>query len=510
MGIPSYFSHIVKEHRKIIKEYKHFTVDNLYLDSNSIIYDTVYKLDKEHPDFENELIKLVCKQIEQYILLIQPRFYVYIAFDGVAPVAKLEQQRNRRYKTMFEKKILSMLDNTNNNSWDTTQITPGTNFMNLLSKSIHKYFNNPQKFNVQKIFISCSDEHGEGEHKIYEFIRNNEEHHITTTTVIYGLDADLIMLSLNHLHICPNMYLFRETPHFIKTIDKTLNPHSNYLIDIPLFNKILSNELNGDNRIFDYIFLCFFLGNDFLPHFPALNIRTTGIDRLLSAYRKVTRENVVCGSTIIWKNLRKIIQELASHEEQMFKDEYQLRSKQSKFIKHKEGDNEQKLQSLPLKNRSVEFYINPYENGWEKRYYSTLFDIDIDDDRRKQICINYLQGLEWTLKYYTTGCVDWRWKYNYNYPPLLTDLIKYIPYFHTTMVPFNSKQHVSEYVQLSYVLPKKSLYLIPSEIKDKLLQKHPEWYTDNYDFCWAFCKYFWESHPKMPYINIDQLELLCN
>ena len=162
---------------------------------------------------------------------------MYIAFDGVAPVAKLEQQRNRRYKTMFEKKILYMLDNTNNNSWDTTQITPGTNFMNLLSKSIHKYFNNPKKFNIKKIFISCSDEHGEGEHKIYEFIRNNKEHHKTTNTIIYGLDADLIMLSLNHLHICPNLYLFVT---FIKTIDKTLNPNSNYLIDIPLFNNILS------------------------------------------------------------------------------------------------------------------------------------------------------------------------------------------------------------------------------------------------------------------------------
>ena len=44
MGIPSYFSYIVKNHSEIIKKYSIFlqnnTVNNLYLDSNSIIYDS--------------------------------------------------------------------------------------------------------------------------------------------------------------------------------------------------------------------------------------------------------------------------------------------------------------------------------------------------------------------------------------------------------------------------------------------------------------------------------------
>ena len=514
MGIPSFFSYIIKNHRNIIKE-KTLLVNNLYLDCNSIIYDSISKVDnfKSNDDFENILINIICNKISFYIKELSPTTNIFIAFDGVAPVAKLEQQRNRRYKSVIECKILNKQD-----IWNTSSITPGTEFMNKLSKNIKKFFKNKNKFNVKNIIISTSEENGEGEHKIYEYIRNNPDYHKNTTTLIYGLDADLIMLTLNHLHIAPLIYLYRETPHFIKNIDDSLKPNKNYIIDIPLFSVILSKYLNNDkepssiqkkNRIFDYIFLCFLLGNDFLPHFPSLNIRTSGIESLMNAYRKIignNNENLVNGSKIIWKNFRKIIIELANNEKELICQEYIKRDKQSNNIIKKNMKIDERFNSIPLLDRSIEKYINPFENFWENRYYYTLFKINIDNERRKQISINYLEGLEWTLKYYTIGCVDWRWKYNYNYPPLLNDLIKYIPYFDTILILDNNNTSVSPLVQLSYVLPVKNLYLLPVKIQQLLLDKYKNIYTDTHNINWAFCKYFWESHIEFPHLSIEELE----
>ena len=56
MGIPSYFSHIVKKHRNIFKKVSNDTtkIDNLYLDCNSIIYDAVHEIHKARDNKERD------------------------------------------------------------------------------------------------------------------------------------------------------------------------------------------------------------------------------------------------------------------------------------------------------------------------------------------------------------------------------------------------------------------------------------------------------------------------
>lgn len=526
MGIPSYFSYIVKNHANIIKKLKANTiqVDNLYLDCNSIIYDAVHNIDFTtlvDSDVDT-IIRLVCNKIDEYIYQLKPTNNIFIAFDGVAPVAKLEQQRARRYKSLYQNGISrSIYKNTKPDPWNTTAITPGTLFMLKLNEKIRKTYCNTSKYNVKNIILSPSDRYGEGEHKLFEYIRTFHETHKHQNTVIYGLDADLIMLSINHLPISNNIYLFRETPHFIQSINAELEPNESYVIDIPELARIITLDMNNGeeltteqqkNRIYDYIFLCFFLGNDFMPHFPSVNIRTGGVDKMLNAYKATigcTNENLTNGKTIFWKNVRKLVQFLADNEEEYLKIETKLRDRREKnFMPNETPDDKfKRFDSIPTYERALEKYINPYKANWQRRYYKSLFDIDIDETRKKQICTNYLEGLEWTMKYYTTGCPDWKWCYNYNYPPLFCDLIHYIPFFDTEFIENKVAAPVSELVQLCYVLPKQSLHLLPDKLYKNLIKERSKWYDIDCDFIWAYCRYFWEAHPQLPHIDITELEL---
>ena len=118
-----------------------------------------------------------------------------------------------------------------------------------------------------------------------------------------------------------------------------------------------------------------------------------------------------------------------------------------------------------------------------------------------------MEALEWTMKYYTSGCPDWRWCYKYNYPPLLSDLMNFIPYFNSDFIQNKSSNPVSEMVQLCYVLPRQSLQFLPEKLYKALVREKMHLYSSECEFSWAYCKYFWESHPNLPYIDVNELEI---
>ena len=543
MGIPYYFSYLIKNHSLIISNIKFLNnnIHNLFLDCNSLIYDSLdFKNYESAQQFEKYIIENVISKIESIVSLINPSENIYIAFDGVPPFAKISQQKNRRYKTAYQSKLFKK-----DVIWDTCAITPGTQFMNTLNNVIISHFNNKLHYNSHNkpvnFILSLSNDAGEGEHKIFDYIRRSENIK-DKNNVIYGMDADLIMLSLNHLKYTQNLYLYRETPLFINSLDKSLNENEKYIININLLGSVIYKEITDDiimsddtpqwlkhadltldlsfniihstqfyNKIEDYIFICFLLGNDFLPHFPALNIRLNGFTILLELYKKLFKANecLTANNSINWHNFKKYIKHIAEHEEKFIKEVYTVREKQGKkfYPENSEEEIMFKFTAMPSWDRNIELYINPYEEEWRHRYYYSLFSINSNNaDYNSKIelaCTNYLETLQWVYYYYTSSCKNWTLYFKYNYPPLLSDLYAYIPYFNSEFVFKENNNILNEKLLLCHVLPKASLHLLPPTLHRYLLDNYSHLFKDDLEICYAFCKYFYEGHVNFLEFNIE-------
>lgn len=562
MGIPSYFSYIIKNHTNIIRKRRQLKnkFSSLYMDCNSIIYDCVRSIESDCEakprgyNIEDAIITAVIAKIEKYLDEIQPSNVIYIAFDGVAPYAKMEQQRMRRHKTGYLSEIARKSEkygvnlkegvegrNKSNESsvkegfegrnevmvppcWNTSAITPGTQFMNMLSLRVKRAFVESGRFFGSKtIIVSGSDEPGEGEHKMFQYMRENVLK--SETVAVYGLDADLIMLSVFHCFACENIHIFRESPEFGKALlDNAFARDELLYLDSRALAKAILSEMGvhseskeGIGRIYDYVFACFLLGNDFLPHFPALNIRTHGNFTVLETYRKMIARyperrfiSLETGN-IQWRWVKEFLQELAKEEQKLILNEYESRSKMEKrfYPTTTKEERANAFDNIPTICRGEEHYINPSEKGWESRYYRVAFHLEPTQEFVNQLCNNYLEGLEWTFKYYTEGCPHWRWKYNYHYPPLFADLVKRIPNFETTFIDdkvgINKPFHPN--TQLAYVIPIWNHSLLSNANGNHLDNKY---YVkiQNMEFQWMFCRYFWEAHSLLPNIPIEQLETL--
>ena len=263
----------------------------------------------------------------------------------------MNQQRSRRFRSAQEaaqkdedkEEFLKMLKSQNNGvvhedatamaqkkTWDSNAITPGTPFMDILAASLRYWcaykVNTDPAWEKVKVIISDATVPGEGEHKIMEFIRSQRsspEHDPNTRHVIYGLDADLIMLGLAthepHFRVLREDVFFQESKartchicgqkgHIAEACkgeakqkegdfgekDKALTDKPFIWLHVSVLREYLEVELRVPQAPFrfdleraldDWVFMCFFVGNDFLPHLPSLDIRENGIDTLIAIWR---------------------------------------------------------------------------------------------------------------------------------------------------------------------------------------------------------------------------------
>ena len=105
------FLWLSKKNNNFIKNKLEVNIDFLMLDLNCKIHPTCFRIIKENPDItcieklEFKMINAIINEIEGLINMINPVKGIYIAVDGVAPVAKIKQQRIRRFKTIADNKL---------------------------------------------------------------------------------------------------------------------------------------------------------------------------------------------------------------------------------------------------------------------------------------------------------------------------------------------------------------------------------------------------------------------
>uniref|UniRef100_A0A1I8AHM2 5'-3' exoribonuclease n=1 Tax=Steinernema glaseri TaxID=37863 RepID=A0A1I8AHM2_9BILA len=320
--------------------------DNLYLDMNGIIHPCTHPEDRPAPRNEDEMFALIFEYIDRMFAIVRPRRLLYMAIDGVAPRAKMNQQRSRRFrssKEAFEKeeqirKVRERLEaegcplpppKAEEDKFDSNCITPGTPFMARLADAlryyIHNRITNDAAWAKIEVILSDANFPGEGEHKIMDYIRHQRaspDHDPNTVHCLCGADADLIMLGLatheanfniireefvpnqprpcelcgqygHELNDCQGLATDEAGPDQSSPLDKSTNF---VFIRLPVLREYLEKELAMPNLPFpfdlervidDWVFMCFFVGNDFLPHLPSLEIREGAIDRLIKLYKDV-------------------------------------------------------------------------------------------------------------------------------------------------------------------------------------------------------------------------------
>lgn len=469
MGVPGFFAWLLRKYKHnkniILNTIKCEKVDFLYLDSNCLFHPQCFTvLEKakklgitDIDKIEDMMMKRIIKYIDYLVNIVDPTT-TYISVDGVAPMAKINQQRGRRFRSPLETeqrdKIKSKFKLKIDNIWTNAVITPGTDFMERLHNVIIDYINKSDR----KFLYSSYHMPGEGEHKILQHIKNN--YIDNQVSVIYGLDADLIFLSLSINK--DNVYLLRENYHFNKnnnkSIPKELNEDDiinnveedlNYVsIDETkdCLNRTVIDEIEDkmgciydSEKDFsvDLIFLCYLLGNDFLPHLPSIDIKIGGLGKLINVYVDLFCENggfdLVYDKTMInQKILLAIFERLSGSETYYFSKRLKKHIQDHKERKPKrEKSYDAAISNLEnLKNIKIHDPIKLGEGTpkiWKYKYYEHYFSATNNQDKLiEDMCKEYIKGIKWVTEYYFNECPCWRWFYPYSHTPFVSDIFYFL------------------------------------------------------------------------------------
>jgi 5'-3' exonuclease len=494
MGIISFRSWLDNYYSKDVKS-KNFpeNIACLFIDMNSLIHGVTqrfyaygdnmtdeeknkqlkYLKTKTVLQLENECIIEICKEIFNTVLLIKPKEYIVLAVDGVAPMAKIAQQRKRRFKSKEIKPEEFDLEEEPDivpvsSYFNSDCITPGTDFMMKLDENlkIFLYDNTKRRDAIfpKNVIYSSHLVPGEGEHKIFELLRAGEIEiqDKEAVNIINGGDADLAMLSmLCSEEICPNLFLWRND--IDKKTKKVVNDFFNidairYNVHRDLIvNEELQQVITQKHSTRDFVFLIYLIGNDFVPSITTLTSNRIGrqtIDELINRYNELqldlTKDSdpedfvlIKEDNSINWTRFFKFMGLLSRFEPKyiqiMAASKYlypfEALEKSIKISKVNVETNRRVIDIDYIKYRELYYskVLSPISSfGKDFLMSEHIEGYPYTKNGIQEMVYQYLKGLQWIFQYYSTGThgVSSRYVYGYHYAPLLLEIYELIGYFY--------------------------------------------------------------------------------
>ena len=486
MGVPSLYRTLVS-HYSTIQDVSTEQTEYLFLDFNCLIHHClriVKGMDISMREMEEEVITEILRYAIYIITkVVKPTRLVYISIDGPVPVAKMERQRSRRFKKIqdaaFAQKTRRKYNMDDDKSFDSNRVTPGTMFMSKLNSRIKNYitigaFATHTKKSLRVVF-SDSNVAGEGEYKIFEYIRNCK----TQPKIhIYGMDADLIMLSMAVNR--PNIRLMREA----STVDSTTDAEFSYLdVDVckkALYDDYISDDMKSslsiDAFIRDFILYSKMGGNDFVHPLPHCKMRTGGLEKLtrvyVIVYSLLNTPLVSPDGEINHTFMKHFLSRLSESEDLGMKRSFGYRNtpqeqltyeREIEMYEHSEYSNPRNPFHLFYKDTMKEVDYRKNYDEWVNEYNAHFFkDINMSD-----VAKEYFKSLIWSYKYYHGDMASWTYYYPYRTsPPIKTLTECFDPSY--LDVSFEKDTVLSPFEQLMYVMPAQSCRLLPYGLQDMM------------------------------------------
>ncbi|XP_055969914.1 5'-3' exoribonuclease 1 [Sorex fumeus] len=572
MGVPKFYRWISERYpclSEVVKEHQIPEFDNLYLDMNGIIHQCSHPNDDDvhFRISDDKIFADIFHYLEVLFRIIKPRKVFFMAVDGVAPRAKMNQQRGRRFRSAkeAEDKIKKAVEKGETlpaeARFDSNCITPGTEFMARLHEHL-KYFVN-LKISTDKswqgvtIYFSGHETPGEGEHKIMEFIRSQKakpDHDPNTRHCLYGLDADLIMLGLTSHEA--HFSLLREEVRFGgKKTQRVCAPEETtfHLLHLSLMREYIDYEFSSlkdkitfkydiERIIDDWILMGFLVGNDFIPHLPHLHINHDALPLLYGTYISVLPElggYINESGHLNLPRFEKYLVKLSDFDREHFSEvfvdlkwfeskvgnkylneaagaaaEEALNYKEKKKSKDQENlcwaalDRNEEMAALKdnLEDEPEDDDLFETEfRQYKRTYYMAKMGVDVvSDDFLAAQAACYVQAIQWVLHYYYHGVQSWSWYYPYHYAPFLSDIRN----ISALQIQFELGKPFKPFEQLLAVLPAASKSLLPACYQHLMTSEDSpiiEYYPPDFKTDLNGKQQEWEAVVLIPFIDEKRL-----